>query len=130
MVNYLSRQLSLEATLAVDSNGFTSLHVACKYGVPLDIFNYLICINSHLLTVQDNRGELPLHKACRGGHLHLIKEIIDLQPSSVSVRNNMNELPVFILCKRSGKDKEVRDSVEYTETIWKLLLAHPETVSV
>jgi len=130
VVNYLTRQLSPEATLAVDSNGFTSLHVACKHGVPLDIFNYLICINSHLLTMQDNRGELPLHKACRGGHLHLIKEIIDLQPASVSVRNNRNELPIFILCKRSGKDDEVRESVEYTETIWKLLLAHPETVSV
>ena len=79
--------------------------------------------------MQDNRGELPLHKACRGGHLQLIKELIEVHPPSVSVRNNRNELPIFILCKRSGKDDEVRDSVEYTETIWKLLLAHPETVS-
>ena len=130
VVNYLTRQLSPEATLAVDSNSFTSLHVACKHGVPLDIFNYLVDIDNQPLSMQDNRGELPLHKACRGGHLHLIKEIIDLHPPSVSVRNHQNELPTFILCKRSGKDKEVRESVEYIETIWKLLLAHPETVSV
>ena len=130
VVNYLRNEMGEEGALVADNNGFTPLHIACKHSVPLDIFNYLVDIDNQLLSMQDNRGELPLHKACRGGHLHLIKEIIDLHPPSVSVRNHRNELPIFILCKRSGKDKEVRESVEYTETIWKLLLAHPETVSV
>ena len=114
----------------MDKNGFTPLHVACKHGAPLNVPFDLAEQFKECCLMQDKRGELPLHKACRGGYLHLIKEIIDMQPASVSVRNNQNELPIFILCKRSGKDDEVRDSVEYTETIWKLLLAHPETVSV
>jgi len=118
--------------LSVDNNGFTPLHVACKHGatLPLALPLHLAEEFRECCVMQDKSGELPLHKACRGGHLQLIKEIVNWQPASVSIRNNQNELPIFILCKRSGKDKEVRESVEYTETIWKLLLAHPETVSV
>jgi len=130
VVNCLMDKMGAAAALDVDNNGFTPLHIACKHGVPLDILHYLVRIDNHPLTMLDNSGELPLHKACRGGHLHLIKELIEVHPPSVLVRNNQNELPIFILCKRSGKDEEVRESVEYTETIWKLLLAHPETVSV
>jgi len=117
--------------LSVDNNGFTPLHVACKHGAQLNGVPYDRAEEFREgCLMQDNSGELPLHKACRGGHLSLIKEIVDMQPASISVRNNQNELPIFILCKRSGKDKEVRESVEYTESIWKLLLAHPETVTV
>jgi len=130
VIDYLMNEMGEEGALVADNNGFTPVHIACKIGVPFDIFHCLVYRDSRPLSIHDNRGELPLHKACRASHLHLIKEIIDLQPASVSVRNNQNELPIFILCKRSGKDKEVRESVEYTETIWKLLLAHPETVSV
>ena len=51
---------------------------------------------------------------------------------TVSEQNsiNINELPIFILCKRSGKDKEVRRSMKYTAIVWQLLLAHPEAVSI
>ena len=129
-VLYLRGKLCEAAAVVVDKNGATPAHIACRHGAPLGKFKLFNVSLASSWSMQDNSGELPLHKACRGGHLHIIKEIIDIHPPSVSVRNNQNELPIFILCKRSGKDKEVRESVEYTETIWKLLLAHPETVSV
>ena len=130
VIDYLMNEMGEEGALVADNNGFTPVHIACKIGVPFDIFHCLVYRDSRPLSMQDNRGELPLHKACRGGHLHLIKELIEVHPPSVLVRNHRNELPIFILCKRSGKDDEVKESVEYIETIWKLLLAHPETVSV
>ena len=111
-----------------DNNGCAPLHVASRHGIYHP--NVLVANGDRAeLSMRDNRGELPIHKACRGAPMWFIRELVLMKPHTVSVRNSMNELPLFILCKRSV-DKELRESVEYTETIWMMLLAHPETVSV
>ena len=110
-----------------DNNGCTPLHVASRHGIYHP--NVLVGNQALELAMRDNRGELPIHKACRGAPMWFIRELVLMKPHTVSVRNSMNELPLFILCKRSV-DKELRESVEYTETIWMMLLAHPETVSI
>ncbi|KAL9184954.1 hypothetical protein ACHAXT_002731 [Thalassiosira profunda] len=121
--------LGLDAALSLDNNGCTPVHVACRHGtIPVKALRYLIELAPTALTAADNRGELPLHKACRGGHAELITELMAANASAVTKRNALNELPAFVLCKRSGKDADVLESVEYTEAVWQLLLAYPETV--
>ena len=129
-MKYLVEKSGIDVTLSLDNNGCTPLHVACRHDLSTDIFRYLVGLNGSVLTIPDKRGELPLRKACRGGHIQLIKELMILNAPTVSERNDANELPIFILCKRSGKDAAVRESLEYTEVIWQMLLAHPETVSI
>ena len=121
--------LGPDVALSLDNNGHTPAHVACRWGIiPVKALRYLIELAPTALTAADNRGELPLHKACRGGHAELITELMAANASAVTKRNATNELPIFILCKRSGKEVEVLESVEYAEAIWQLLLAYPETV--
>ena len=116
--------------LRLNNNGCAPLHVACRQGVPTSVFNHLVELDKSVLTIRDKRGELSLQKACRGGHTELINLLIDMHPPSFSERNNANDLPIFILCKRFGKDEGVLEPVEYTGAIWRLLLAHPETVAI
>ena len=48
--------------------------------------------------------------------------------ASVEV-NEKGELQIHLLCE-AGKDKvDVDDSTEYTEIIWRMLLANPEAVA-
>ena len=114
VMEFLVEKLGVDVALSLDNNGCTPLHVACRHGLSFDLVSYLIGLNDTVLTMPDTRGELPLHKACRGGHIQLINQLMALNAPTVSERNATNELPIFILCKRSGKDVAVRDSLEYT----------------
>lgn len=83
------------------------------YGSPLDI-----C---------DDELEYPLHFACRTGNCDVGKYLLERQTASVSARNEDNELPIELLCRPSEPKIDI-DSPEYVETIWLLLLAHPDVV--
>ena len=74
----------------------------------------------------------PLHYACRGGNLGVIKYLLSnhlpLVVSSVSERWIDNKMPIHLLCE-AWKDKvNDRESTEYIETIWLLLLTNPEAL--
>lgn len=130
VIKYLVGELGSEELSALDNNGCIPMHIACRHGSSKDVLTYLIKMNESGMIMPDNRGELPIHKACRGGHIELLETLMDTNPSLVSTCNALNELPILILSKKSGKSEDVLESIEYTEAIWKLLLAHPETVSV
>jgi len=73
----------------------------------------------------------PLHHACRGGNCEVIEYLLETPISSapVSERNSDGMLPIHLFCEfvkgRRGCEGE---TPEYTETIWRLLTAYPETV--
>ena len=117
-----------DLSLILDRNGCSAIHVACRHGISIDSFQQMLTIDDSLWQ-QDNTSEMPLHKACRGGHLEIIQELLERDIASVQKRNMRGELPVHILAKKAGKNTEVLDSVQYTEVIFRLLLSHPEAMS-
>ena len=118
--------------LRLDNNGCTPVHVACRLGCRYDLpyasIRYLIGLDKTVLTMQDKIGQLPIHKACRGGHTLVIELIMATNTSTITSRNDRNELPVFLLCKTTGKERCFLRSKEWTEKIWELLVAHPEAM--
>ena len=74
-------------------------------------------------------AELPLHKACRRGHLDVVNELLQRDMTSAGARNSSGMLPLFLLCQLSGKKSaDEFDSPAFVETVWNLLIAHPEAV--
>lgn len=73
---------------------------------------------------------MPLHKACRAGRFDIVGYLITKNTASVTVVNHRNELPIHILCSESGKSNDLLQSIEYTEAIFKMLLAYPDPVIV
>lgn len=112
----------------VDIQGRTPLHAACEGSAPLDVVRYLVESSEGALAVQDNNGDLPLHKACRVGNFPLIEYLTAKDGGSALSRNHSNELPVSVLCNPSGKDSETLESTEYVHAIFQLLVEFPETV--
>ena len=117
-----------DLSLALDRNGCSAIHVACRHGISIDSLKQILTIDDSLWQ-EDNTSEIPLHKACRGGHLEVIRELLERNVATLQKRNIKGELPVHILAKKAGKNGEVLDSVQYTEVIFRLLLSHPEAMS-
>ena len=55
------------------------------------------------------------------------KHLLEKNVPSVSERNNDNKLAINLLLE-CGENILGRDSMEYVETVWQLLLANPEVV--
>ena len=88
---------------------------------------FLVEMDSRSFDQCDIHKNYPLHYACRGGNCGVVKYLLGRRVPSMSERNGANELPIHLLCE-CGEDKVDRESQEYVETIWLLLLAYPETV--
>jgi len=84
-------------------------------------------LNDSCLDHCDSNKNYPLHHACREGNFGVVKYLLESRVPSVSERNGNNKLPIHLLCE-SGNDKVDHESAEYVETIWRLLVAYPETV--
>jgi len=68
-----------------------------------------------------------LHYACRGAKYDTIALLLDNYDSvSVSKRNAHGKLPVDLLFVSDRVSD--RESVEYTETVFRLLTAYPEAI--
>mmetsp|Transcript_30711 Transcript_30711/g.64993 ORF Transcript_30711/g.64993 Transcript_30711/m.64993 type:complete len:594 (+) Transcript_30711:80-1861(+) len=103
------------------------LRIACEFS-SAGVVQFLVAeLNDSCLNHCDVNNDSPLHYACRGGNCGVVKFLLERRVPSVSKRNCNNELPVHLLCE-SGDEKVDRESPEYVETIWHLLLAYPETV--
>ena len=132
--------------LTLDKCGHFALHTAAKHA-SLEVVQYLVDgiksllpdgahstkavkllaeISKCTLTSKDNFGELPLHKACRVGNMQVVEYLMTKSMASVKTVNSENELAIHVLCNSRGKSRQQLRSVEYTDTIFKLLLANPE----
>lgn len=112
---------------ARDNNEMLPAQLACCESPP-DIVQYLLEQDKSAVDDLDSAGNNLLHRACRSGNSGAAKCILEKCPSLASSENNSGLLPLHLLCDKSGKDDGVLESVEYTEAIWRLLLAEPATV--
>jgi ankyrin repeat protein len=87
----------------------------------------LLELDDTLLDQRDKNQDSTLHYACRGGNCGAVKHLLERHVSSVSERNDDGDLPFHLLCK-AGLHRVDRGSLEYVDTIWRLLLAYPMTV--
>jgi len=101
------------------------------------VVKYLVDLVPDRLNTCDTKYNYLLHHACRGGNCKVIQYLLERPKSSASVseRNACGMLPIHLFCKfvNEQEEQEVEeddeeDTTEYTETIWRLLIAYPETV--
>ena len=79
------------------------------------------------LRAVDFGNNTALHYACRGAKYDTIALVMEKYDAiSVSKRNAHKQLPIEILL-RSNQVID-RESVEYTDSVFRLLKAYPETV--
>lgn len=81
----------------------------------------------------DTEGNAALHYACHSAKYDTITLLLDKYGAvsvSVSKRNAQKQLPIDLLW---GSDEVLdidRGSVDYTESVFRLLRAYPETVMI
>ncbi len=111
-----------------DNRGMTPLHMACQHHNSPKVVEYLVGLNptTTLLAIDFDQNS-ALHHACRGAKYDTIALLLEKYgAASVSKRNVHNKLPIHLLLE-SGS---VRDGggVNYIESVYQLIRAHPETV--
>ena len=99
-------------------------HIACEFSTA-DIIQFLVELDGVSLNMCHVNNDSSLHCACRGGNCKVVKYLLAIQASPVSKRNGNNKLPIHLLWE-CEEDKVERESPDYTETIWRLMLANPE----
>ena len=109
--------------LAEDKYEGIPLHVASKHS-SLEIVQYLVEQNESTLSKADIIGEVALHYACHAQCTEVVEYLMNQNMSAITMKNKLGQLPVHILCTGS----EI--SIGITESIFKLLRAHPETMMV
>jgi len=114
------------ALQVIDYQGLFPLHIACEFSTA-DIVQFLVELNDSCLDHCDSNKNYPLHHACREGNFGVVKYLLESRVPSVSERNGNNKLPIHLLCE-SVLGVVDRESPEYVEVIWRLILAYPETV--
>jgi len=112
-----------------DNRGVIPLHVACQHHDSADVIQYLIELDALNLDAVDRRGDTALHYACRGAKYDTIAMLLEKYDAvSVSKRNAQKKLPIDILWE--SNDVLDRGSIEYTESVFRLLKAYPEAIMV
>eukprot|EP00984_Skeletonema_dohrnii_P014838 scaffold6323_cov118-Skeletonema_dohrnii-CCMP3373.AAC.3 len=110
-----------------DNSGVIPLHVACQHHYSACIIQYLLGLDRRTLKTVDYDDNTALHYACRGSKYESITLLLEKYGAvSVSKRNSQKKLPIDLLWESNAV--EDRESVEYTESVFRLLKAYPETV--
>ena len=115
------------AVRVVDSSGVWPLHVACQHHDSASVIQYLIGLAATTLRAVDFGNNTALHYACCGAKYDTIALLLEKYDAiSVSKRNAHKQLPIDLL----WESNEVidRESIEYTDSVFRLLKAYPETV--
>jgi len=110
-----------------DNRGALPLHVACEHHDSPSVIQYLIRLDTSTLDAVDREGNTAFHYACRGAKFDTITLLLEkFDAVSVSKRNAHKKLPIDLL----WESNEVldRESVDFTESVFRLLKAYPETV--
>ena len=119
-----------EAVNEPDGSRIHPLEIASEIS-KVDIVKYLAELSPDRLSACDVSNNFPLHHACRGGNCEVIEYLLERPMSSatVSERNADDMLPIHLFCEFVNEyENEDEDTPEYTEMIWRLLSAYPETV--
>ena len=94
--------------LEEDNKGVTLLHIACRFGHP-SIVHYLItemrCIPRYDVT--QNQGFSPLHCACMGGNLKVVKEVAKCMTVWYPSKTVSGTTPLHLAC-RGGHTETVK----------------------
>ena len=115
------------AILSLDNSGALPLHVACQHHNSTDVFDYLVGLDPSTLDAVDRDGNTALHLACGCAKYETITLLLEKYDAvSVSKRNTDKKLPIDLLWESNAV--EDRESIEYTDSIFRLLKAYPETV--
>lgn len=111
-----------------DRTGMYPLDVAIQYS-KVGVVKYLAELTPLRLNTCDLNKNYPLHHACREGKCDVIEYLLETPVSSaaVSERNVDGKLPIHLFCEHV-RCCHGYDPPGYTETIWRLLSAYPETV--
>jgi len=112
-----------------DRSEMYPLDIACQFST-LGVVKYLVELSPDRLNPCGFSRNFPLHHACRGGNCEVISYLLEtpMAAASVSERNSDDMLPIHLFCEFINRQEEEEDTPEYTETIWRLLTAYPETV--
>ena len=108
-------------------NGVYPVHIACEFSSKKVVWYLVELAEVDTLNSIDANNNSPLHYACRGGNYDVLKYLLEANVPSVSDRNNDNKLAIHLLFE-CGEETHDRESMEYVETIYQLLLANPEVV--
>jgi ankyrin repeat protein len=116
------------AICTFDNRGVIPLHVACQHHKTPAVVEYLIGLNEVTLTTVDREGNTTLHHACCGANYAIIALLLDKYGSvSVSNRNVHKQLPIDLLLQNKNEVSD-NESLVYTESIYRLIRANPETL--
>jgi len=111
----------------LDDNFTLLLYVACQHHESGSVVQYLISRDSLALEAVDRQGNTVLHYACRGAKYGTIALLLEKYGAvSVSKRNTQNQIPIDLLFESEAVID--RGGTEYTDSIYRLIRAHPETV--
>ena len=111
-----------------DNDGALPLHLACQRdesATNLSIVKHLVGVDTTALPVGDKQGNTALHYACRDAK-HKMIALLTEKYGAVSKRNVRKELPLQLLMESTEMSDE--DDIEYTESIFRLIRAYPDTV--
>jgi len=124
----LLAQANLFALAAPDNNGAIPLHLACHHSLLTGVVQYLIECNERSLDMKDSEENNIMHYACRGAAYATIKLLLDKFGSGkfLSQRNKGGRLPIDLLIYQENVD---RSGIHYTECLFNLMRACPETIS-
>eukprot|EP00984_Skeletonema_dohrnii_P031478 scaffold24019_cov159-Skeletonema_dohrnii-CCMP3373.AAC.3 len=115
------------AVQSPDNSGALPLHIACQHHESASVVQYLVGLDATTLDAVDEDGNTPLHLACRFARYGTIAMLLEKYDAvSVSKRNAHKKLPIDLLWE--SNEVEDKESVEYTESVFRLLTAYPETV--
>ena len=111
-----------------DQSGLIPLHIACRHHDSASVVEYLVELDTTTLGTVDRDGNTALHHACCGAKYDIIAMLLeDYDAISVSRQNYQQKLPIELLWESNDVD---RDGLEYVESIFRLLKAYPETVTM
>jgi len=115
------------AAQSPNNSGALPLHIACQHHDSADVIQYLVGLDAATLEAVEGKGNTALHFSCHFAKHEFIALLLGKYDAvSVSTRNAHGKLPIDLLWE--SNDVLDRDSVEYTESVFRLLKAYPEIV--
>ena len=103
------------------------MHVACGHHDSPEVIECLVGLDASLLRYEDVDNNTALHYACRGAKYTTIALLLEkFDAVSVSRKNRHSLLPIDLLLESDAV--EDRESMDYTDSVFRLLRAHPDTM--